>query len=793
MTTRKGLMSGLPVVGGFLLMTPMVYAQQSASAQPSSEGLELQEIVVTAEKRSESADKTAISISAVTGQELIDRGVTDFSTLAAETPGVSMKTNGPGQTEFEMRGMTSSGGNSPTVGFYLDDTPLTAPAAAQNGKVVIDPSLYDLDHVEVLRGPQGTLYGSSSMGGTVKLVTNEPKLDKFEGSAQAILSGTDGGGFNHNENAMVNLPLIDNQLALRIVGSQASTSGWIDRVVVGDFPPATTTVNEGDTRGNVLAAPVIANHTGTNAERMEGGRATLAWTPIEGLSIVPSVFYQRIFQDGPSDFDSVPGTLAHYQPFDISEPYSDEITINSLKIEYQLDSVAFTSATSYWHRLSNMVQDNSENTASCPGGFCITTTSASYYGPDGSGPITANETDSSKQFSEEVRATSRGSGPWKWLVGAYYSDFKSAWQLEENIENPAAFGSPTPLIFGLDQPSKIQQEAIFGETTYSPIDPLHLTAGVRVYHYDSTLDMSFAGFGSPTGDASAILQHVVQKNTGANPKIDISFDVDANTLVYASVARGFRPGGGNQPLPSSGPSPIAPGMHAALLALGYPNGVAPNSYGPDSLWSYEVGEKAKLFNNRLRINASVYFEDWRNIQLEELPFGYPLFDNVNSAHIYGGELEVQGIATSFLTLGTALGYTHATLAETTHGFVAGQRLPDVPQVSGSVYANYHINLTDEYEFVSRLEDVYMGNRVDAGTAYGLVDETQAPLPAYDLLNFRAGINAAKGWSAAFFANNLTDKHAYLENVAELGLANASYNRVATNQPRTMGVDLNYRF
>jgi iron complex outermembrane receptor protein len=782
-----------------VVLTRVAMATASDSSPPAAEatdqanGFQLSEIVVTAEKRSSTADKTPISITAVSGQDMLDRGITEFSTLAAETPGVSLKTAGPGQTEFEIRGVTSSGGNSPTVGFYLDDTPLTSPAAAQNGKVVIDPSLYDLDRVEVLRGPQGTLYGSSSEGGTIRLITNQPKLNEFEGSGQSTLSGTDGGGFNHAENGMLNLPLINDVLALRVVGSQASTSGWIDRIVVGDFPPATTTVQPGDTRGNVLAAPVLADYKQSNAETLKGGRVSLLWKPTDQLTITPSVFFQVINQDGPSDYDSSPGTLAHYQPFDIAEPYSDSITINALNVNYKFDGFDLTSATSYWHRESRMIQDNSENIPSSPGGFGVTTSSASYYGPDGTGPIYALETDPSKQFSQEIRAASTGSGPWVWLFGAYYSRFQSQWQLNTDVPNPAAFGSTTPNIFTIDQPTVIKQDALFGETTYSPTDKLHLTGGLRYYHYDSQLDMVFSGLGSPTGNNTAITQNIVQTNSGANPKADISYDIDENALIYGSVARGFRPGGGNQPLPSSGPSPIAPALHSALVALGYPNGVAPISYGPDSIWSYEIGEKAKFFANRLRVNASVYFEDWRHIQLEELPFGYPLFDNANTAHIYGSEVEVEGAATKNLTLGASAGYTHATLAETEHGFVAGQRLTDVPEVTGTVSISYHADLSTKYEFKSRLEDSYVGSRVGLGTAFGLINQTEAPLPSYNLANFRAGISSKDGWSAALFANNLTNKHAYLEDVAQLGLPNASYNRVATNQPRTIGIDLNYHF
>jgi iron complex outermembrane receptor protein len=235
-TTRSVVFPGAVLLAGTSVVFATAASAQTAVSAPEDSGGGLAEIVVTAQKRNSTVQETPISITAVSGADLQDRGIGDVATLAAATPGVSLKSNGPGQTEIEMRGMTSSGGNSATVGFYLDDVPMTAPAGAQNGKVVIDPTLYDLNRIEVLRGPQGTLYGSGSMGGTVKLVTNQPNLTQTQGSFESLLSGTDGGGFNHNDNFMFNLPLINDQLALRIVGSEAYTSGWIDRIVVNPFP-----------------------------------------------------------------------------------------------------------------------------------------------------------------------------------------------------------------------------------------------------------------------------------------------------------------------------------------------------------------------------------------------------------------------------------------------------------------------------------------------------------------------------------------------------------------------------
>src|SRR5579859_1889192 len=231
--------SGLIVTllgGTALSVATSAWAQteSEADAAPSAPA-GISELIITAQKRASTVQATPISIAAVGADELRDRGMADLTALVGATPNVSLKNEGPGQTEIELRGMTSSGGNSPTVGFYLDDIPLTAPAGAQNGKVVINPTLYDLNRVEILRGPQGTLYGSGSMGGTVRLITNQPDPDEYHASVQSTLSGTEGGGFNHNDNAMINLPLVEGKLALRVVGTEDHDSGWIARIVAGNY------------------------------------------------------------------------------------------------------------------------------------------------------------------------------------------------------------------------------------------------------------------------------------------------------------------------------------------------------------------------------------------------------------------------------------------------------------------------------------------------------------------------------------------------------------------------------
>src|SRR5580692_917271 len=262
----------LSLVGGTL-------AQIAIAQQSRSDSGQLEEIVVTAEKRESTVQKTAISLTAVSGADIQDRGLTDLSNLVQSVPGVSVRTSGPGMAEFEMRGVSSTGGNSPTVGFYYDDTPLTAPSATNEGKIVISPALYDLNRVEVLRGPQGTLYGSGSMGGTIKVVPNAPNPDAFDASAEVVLADTDHGGFDHAENGMVNLPFWGDKAALRIVASYSYDSGWIDRVVIapGQFPLPSGLVNGPygpyyTVRGNVLAAPIATEYHDVNDVEKSGVR-----------------------------------------------------------------------------------------------------------------------------------------------------------------------------------------------------------------------------------------------------------------------------------------------------------------------------------------------------------------------------------------------------------------------------------------------------------------------------------------------------------------------------------------
>jgi len=761
----------------------------------------IDEIVVTAQKRTSTIQTTPISITAVTGEELMARGVASFAALAQGTPGVSLKTEGPSQTEIEMRGMTSSGGNSATVGFYLDDIPLVGPASAQNGHVVIDPDLYDLNRVEILRGPQGTLFGSGSMGGTVRLITNQPNLSEFQSTGQSVLSGTDGGGFNHKDSMMANLPLIDHTLALRLVGTENYTSGWIDRIVANPFPLA---VGDpvGSVRGDVQNAPIEKQYPGSNAYQTYAVRATLLWKPTENLSLTPSFFHTTSTQNGISAYDSDPGTPAHYQPFDIAEPLTDSLTAYSLNVNYSFAAFDLTSSTARWTRNSTQVEEASEAFNNPLEGITYNSNyglpNPGFYGPTGSGPEHGIEDDPSHQFSEELRLASTGSGRASWVAGLYYSDFYSLWTFNGTTPNFSSFmdlgtlaPATTPNWFDAYSPTTLKQYAGFGDVTYALTDALKVDVGARVNHYDYHFSSCISGYGSGNGAATPSCSGLIAlSSTSFNPKFNLAYTFSPDLMTYATVSSGFRPGGGNAVYPTTGAA-----WGGAFKQQGYTSGKWPTTYSPDRVLSYELGEKARMLDRRLTVNASIYYEDWRHVQLEAYPNDWALNINGNYVHIYGADVDLLADLGAGFQFEIAAGYLYQYLDGGPHWVIQPlHKMPDVAPVSGTAALGYSKALGSSYTFTARLENSYTGPRYSIffSDPYEFTG-TYRQLPAYDLINVRAGIRFRDKWGATLFVNNVTNKRAQLESMFTENEPQPSFTRIETNQPLTGGVDLNYHF
>jgi iron complex outermembrane receptor protein len=758
-------------------------AQQADSGAGNRTGASdmLAEVIVTAEKRTSTVQDTPISMTAVTGDLMRQEGITSLSGVIEAVPGISMRTAGPGQTELEMRGLSSSGGAAPTVGFYLDDYPLSPPAAALNGKVVVDPDLYDLSRVEVLRGPQGTLYGSGSMGGTVRLITNAPQLNEFSATAALIGSGTVGGGFNRGGNLMLNVPLVTNDLALRVVLTDKYTDGWINRVVLGGAFPVPSNPGPcgagwpGCTRGDVSAVTPDAVVPRVNWDRLQGGRATLLWQPSEALKINATAMYQKLDLGDYNQYDLPPGIPnARYQPFNQGEPIYDEFRLYGLTGTYDMGFAQLTSASSYYAREENQTQDDSEALYSVVGLFAVSI--PKFY------QIPFNETDTTRVFSQEVRLASTGNGPFQWIAGLFFTNFESIFT-EYNASVPLAFISvggaatnPTGLIYQAHNPYHIKQYAVFGEGTYAFTDSLKLTAGLRWYKFNSRADEETAGFATTSGNAAQTLNSFTQSNDGTNPKVTLSYEQNHELTVYGTIARGFRPGGINQQIPAS------------ICTINT------ETYGPDSTWNYEVGEKARLFDNRVVLNSDFYYIRWSQVQqIVNQPCGYPLTENAGTAASYGPEIELTALLSPQWTLTLSGTYTHATITSANAAIsavdpplVAGLPILNIPKYTETTSLTYTKPVFAGFNFTARISNSYVGQSTD-------IEYTYATLPAYNLVALRFGVVGDR-FSGYLFADNLTDKRAELGiNTTAFAWTIPSVERVVTNQPRTIGVDVSYKF
>ena len=747
----------------------------TSAASPSDT---LKEIVVTAEKRNSTVQDTPISLTAITGDQLQAEGISDMKGVIAEVPGISMRTSGPGQTELEMRGLASSGGSSPTVGFYLDDTPLTAPPFTPTGKVVIDPDLFDLNRVEVLRGPQGTLYGSGSMGGTIRLISNEPDLQKVEGNVDTLISGTQGGGANPGINAMFNVPLVDNVLALRVVFTEKYTSGWVNRDVVANFPYPVNPCpgwGTGCTRGNVLAHPITQSFSDVNWENLTGGRAALLFKPNEALSVDLTGLYQKIRTGGPSYYDQSPGASyeTHYQPANVAEPFSDSVWLTSLSVNYDFGLAKLTSASSYWRRNAAISQDSTEGVE----GLIATVFGVQEYVPN-----VFTERDTTYQFSQEVRLASSGSSRFQWLVGGFYSNLKQLYDTYNAAPGfaPLSLGgaaaNPDGILFQSDDPYFIKQFAAFGEISYALSDAWKATVGLRHYDFRVNAGENQSGVFA-SGNTQPIVAAFGASFTGTVPKFNLEYQPTKDLTLYATAAKGFRPGAANAPIPTN--------IGCALTNA---------SYSPDSIWNYEIGEKSQLVDRRLSINSDFFYIKWSGVQQQiTQACGYGVNANAGDARSYGPELEISARLTDRWSLSAAGTYTSSeitrvnpAIAAADPALVPGLPILNIPKYTANAALAYVHPLTADYDLTARLTDSYVGSSTDVAFSY-------QELSAYDIVNLRFGA-VSKGLAGYFFIDNLTNERAALSvNTTSLSWVSPSTTRVSTNQPRTIGIEGSYRF
>ena len=754
-------------------------APNSPSATKDSGQIE--SVVVTAQKRKEDASKVPLAVSVIRGDDLTAQHIGDFEDITRSIPNIAFSGgggggnagNGPGLSNIEMRGVSSQAGSA-TVGIYVDDVSMTASNLYSMGS--IEPKFFDLDHVEVLRGPQGTLYGASSMGGTVKFVSNQPDLKEMQATGYSEVSQTAHGGTNYTINGVLNTPLIPGELALRIGVEGIHQSGYINQV-----SPAT---------GAVVAS-------GINDENDSIVRVAMKWTPTLNLTLTPTLYYQKVKS---GDISVAYATLPENETSKtVREPGTDELIVPSLTANYAMDIGDLTSVTSFFQRKFDRTQDGTLENSPYLGTQISIPSLASVVGNLPSAIILGNQV---RQFSQEVRITSHAYdasvSPVTWLAGAYVAD-----QHSNIVENDPIYGVDAAFAAAGASPSNPavlagsvsagfpnddsyysgrhyhdKQQAIFGEANYYFMPTLHATAGLRYLRATDSLDRAGALYynNDGTNDGNSASSTTTTGNK-ATPKFALTWEVDKTDTLYASAAEGFRIGGSNFQIPM------------AYCGLTNPN---PLGYQSDSLWSYEVGDKSRFLNNHLSINAAAFYVDWKNLQQQiALSCGFNYNTNVGNATSSGAEIEIKAKPISNLLIDFSGGITHAVLSDNAGqnagivGAVSGAPIPGVPHFNAAFSAQYNYNVkNDLFGFVR-------GSAHWTGASYGgfplLPNGSVDPdyrRPGYSTVDFSTGLSWDK-WELSLFAKNLFDN----EKVIQHPVVQTQMNEVYRIAPRTVGISL----
>ncbi|MDB5934664.1 MAG: TonB-dependent receptor [Massilia sp.] len=780
MKLRPTVAFGYSVAAATVALPAAVWAQAVAVSD------QIEVVRVTAQKRQEDPNKVAMSISAVGGKQLQDQHVGDFTDLTRVVPNISFTAAsgnggaGPGTSNIEVRGISSSAGAA-TVGIYLGDVSITVGNVYTMGSV--EPKFFDIDRVEVLRGPQATLYGASSMGGTIKFVPNEPDLKERQFSTYTEASTLKGGSAGFSANMVGNFPLVADELALRI-GVQAQRAGGFINQVDGD--------------GKVLA---------NNINRIDDQelRVALKWKPIRSLTITPSLYYQNVDAKDISAFNfELPNYQAQKQ---VREPSRDELFTPNVTVNWDVGAADLTSSTSYFQRQFDRTQNGSAYNSYSLSTFLTSTADGGTAPPAlidaiAGLPSAVYLNNKVRQISQEFRLASKpydaAVSPWTWLGGVYFSN-----QHTSIDENDPIFGvNETFTRFGFSSADpdilpgayagafpgdnafsgafryREKQASVFGEVNYYFTPALHATVGARYLKGDSTLDQKNGLYLAGAGNTAT----TSLSSKAFTPKYALTWEIDPANTVYTSVAKGFRLGGSNVFVP-----PTTCG--ADLQANGVDN--APTTYSPDSLWSYEVGSKSRFLNNRVSLNASAFYVKWKNIQQGVyLPTcGYTYNANAGDATSKGVEFDIRAKPVSGLTLSASGGYVKAELSNDVGsqngviGAVQGAQIQGVPKYNAAVSARYNFALFgDKSAFV-------MGGVQWVGSSKGSLnpEQTDYQRPAYRTADFSAGV-AFDRYDVSLFVKNAFDTDTVIQHPQVASIVQGY--RVA---PRSIGIGLAARF
>jgi iron complex outermembrane recepter protein len=765
----------------------------AAAAQAALPSDSLEEVVVTAQKRSENLQSVPLSITSFSSLQLEQKSIASFADYGTRVPNLAFAPTGDGigtSRSISIRGIS---GND-TTGFYVDDTPLPDS---------IDPRILDVDHIEVLRGPQGTLYGARSMGGTVRIITKKVDLSEFSATVHGGASKTDRTNRgNWTADATVNIPLIKDQVALRLTGFYDQQAGYFKRSFCTD--PATTD----PTLANPcrpLSTTGITTLNNIGALDTYGGAASLTIKLGDNLTITPRLMTQRASYNGfpladvvttpgngfgyPVPVDAyalpklVPRNFTQARSFNVAEGGSDSWDLASLAIKWKTDLGEFVSSTAYFGRRVFETEDETD--------FIWSVVTSGAGGAPQPGPI--SELKNYQRFVQEVRFASDLKGPMQFVVGAFYSDlhgripFAAYYPpatvpgLDNTLGGPGFQFSPDykDLVFWQDFRTKVKEPSVFGELYYNLTDALKLTVGARWYQVKT----SSAGFeeGLATNNPELTPSPEVTKTeSGVNPKVQLDYHVTADHMVYATAAKGFRPGGVVPAVPAGLGCELPPGTNLADT----------RSYKSDSLWNYELGAKTAWLDHRLTVNASVFDIRWKNIQQPVLlACGFQYIANGGAAESKGGEAELHFRATAALDLSLGIGYQDAKITEKgTSPQLPGSPVYQVPDVTANGGVTYTTAIGHDMDLVWGVDYAYIGRSFSGNNDPANPRER----PSYGLLNGRIALTRGST-EYALVGKNLSNEAANLGDSRSIAAETPGRPRLLVNQPRTVGLEFRTHF
>ncbi|HUD93644.1 TonB-dependent receptor [Sphingobium sp.] len=702
-----------------------------ASSAPADSQDFGQEIVVTAQKRTERLKDVPAAITALTSESLQERVASKLDDYVARIPGlvVSQAGGASGATQLSIRGITTGAGGNPTVGVYIDESPFGA-STGYGAYTVPDLDPQDLARVEVLRGPQGTLYGAGSLGGLLKYVTADPDPTRFFGRVQVDGSTVDGGGRGYGMRAAANVPLSET-VALRVSGYNRRDPGFIDNVQTGEKD--------------------------INATRYYGGRAALAWQLNDDWKIRASALYQHYSGSPPIvDYDSMTFQPSYGELKQSRAPDTTNVRQNigaySLLVEGDLGFATLTSASTYNHQTMRFNLDYSPLLSpQLAPAFGIPT-----LGFKNTAPVSVDK------YTQELRLSSPTSDSLSWQLGAFYTHEKQK-AFSQILSIDRETGAPItglPDIGSVAGHYKFAEVALFGDATYHFSSAFDITAGLRysknkqrVRNVNTGLLFGTTVFETPSKDDALTFL------------VSSSYHIDKDTMIFARVASGYRPGGPNATYPG-----------------------APPTYGPDKVTDYELGLKSDLFDRKLSLELSGFWIDWRDIQIQRVTLG-SYVDNGPSAVSRGFEASGTVRPARGLEIYGNIAYTDAHLTEdlptgSALG-ISGDRLPLTPRWGGAAGATYTVPLSGDWNGDLGIDWRHVGWRAGAFPNAGQV---RFHLPSYDTVDLRAGVSNDR-WTFTLYAKNLGDVRGLSTDV-NLG---AGMTSVSVIQPRTFGVSAAAKF